>query len=786
MANDILKYTSKDFDSIKTDLIDSISALTATWTSREDGDPGIVLVKHMSAIGDMLSYNLDKQALECYGPTVTQRKNAAKLFELVGYQMHWYRSAVTSVTLTYTPRVSMYLSLMLKAKNCFDLEDISGLQDAYFEYRKNYSIDSNFDISGGNPNSLLFPPPSENPPAYFDDVTGEIDVMAPVTGDIHGEIYRTLSDVPADGSFEDIKTTSAFSSNAKKFADISKDIIEKYQKQKENTLGIHTYIEDTEKQLDIYPNNYGNITYSLIPTTESPDISNGVYEPTVTLEPFVPTRLKAIQGNLKSVNFDISQIQNNRFYLPDFEIDEENIFLLFNTTLGGTTQTQPAIVLYKTNNLLVEDDIKVNSEDIQDGAQKWDMLKVYFQFRVDDFDYPYIELSSYWNSVLPETGKFTLYYFKTRGKYGNITKNFLKRVGTYNSSSVIVENVDTNISEYDESGFLLSRPGSNPETARDAYINSLNYIMTFNSLVTIFDFERFTKRQDGITNALAIDKQRMLDLNDKLRIECESYTEEQLRSILGNVSENETKSVMETMLFNIRKVTNTRNNGLPYAPVTVNEARNVQEQGDSFQPYTLNMYPIYGDFKDYQDSDMNVKIARTSTLRGDNTPLPYRLYGLVEDGGTNPEYSSAVWKGIEDGFARVHIVSVSPGCFFARVFDWKCCGTLHLTKAVSRNEANSIIKKVIDTLKVTFNASNVEFGKRITQMDVIQAVSESDSRIRYFDAGIGDKKVIVYDNIVDSSSYFNIEAYFNAESIMHYNQKIEENLLRIDPMYIQD
>ena len=209
MANDILKYTSKDFDSIKTDLIDSISSLTATWTSREDGDPGIVLVKHMSAIGDMLSYNLDKQALECYGPTVTQRKNAAKLFELVGYQMHWYRSAVTSVTLTYTPRVSMYLSLMLKAKNCSDLGDIPGLQDAYFEYRKNYSIDSNFDISGGHPNSLLFPPPSENPPAYFDEVIGKIDVMDPVTGDIHGEIYRTLSDVPAGGSFEDIKTTSA-------------------------------------------------------------------------------------------------------------------------------------------------------------------------------------------------------------------------------------------------------------------------------------------------------------------------------------------------------------------------------------------------------------------------------------------------------------------------------------------------------------------------------------------------------------------------------------------------
>ena len=75
MANGILKYTSRDYDSIKTDLIDSISSLTDLWTSRNDGDPGIVLVKLMSALGDMISYNFDKQALEYYAPTVTQRKN---------------------------------------------------------------------------------------------------------------------------------------------------------------------------------------------------------------------------------------------------------------------------------------------------------------------------------------------------------------------------------------------------------------------------------------------------------------------------------------------------------------------------------------------------------------------------------------------------------------------------------------------------------------------------------------------------------------------------------------
>ena len=78
MSNSYLQYTSKDYDSIYKDLTDSISGISDTWTSREDSDPGIVLDKLMSALGDMLSYNMDKQSLEYYGPTVKQRKNATK------------------------------------------------------------------------------------------------------------------------------------------------------------------------------------------------------------------------------------------------------------------------------------------------------------------------------------------------------------------------------------------------------------------------------------------------------------------------------------------------------------------------------------------------------------------------------------------------------------------------------------------------------------------------------------------------------------------------------------
>ena len=783
MANDILKYTSKDFDSIKTDLIDSISSLTDTWTSREDGDPGIVLVKHMSAIGDMLSYNLDKQALECYGPTVTQRKNAAKLFELVGYKMHWYRSAVTTVTMTYMPKVSSYISMCLAAVNADG--DTSLIQDAYFNYRSRYY--QNGDIVYG---ALILPPPSENPPSYFSDYFSEQGISPTI--DITQETYLTPNDVPPDHSFSEIRESEAFSNNANKFLELSNMIIEIYQDQKENQLGIHTYIEDQDSQLGIYPNNYGNLAYSLIPSINPKIDNNGNYEPSFNLIPFVPSNAKAIQGTMNMVNFDVSNLQNNRFYLPDFEIDEDNIFVLFNTDFDNPNPiTHPSIIIEKTDNILTEERIQndnPSSPEFFDG-HNLDSLKVYFQFRIDDFDYPYIELSSYWNSVLPDTGKFRVYYFKTRGKYGNITKNFLKRLGTYNASNIVVENVDTNISQYDN-GYMLSRPGFNPETAREAYVNSLNFVMTFDSLVTFYDFERFTKRISGITNALAVDRQRMRDLNLKLKNECDSYTEDQLRSILGNRSNNLSEQEMRIALYNIRKVSNKRSqldNYTPDPPVLVNEALNDSTSIDSgdFKAYTLNMYPIYGDFLSSQDNGNT--IAKRIMYKADGAKLPYILYKIIDNTDSDSEYHDDVWKAINDyGFQRVHIVSVDPKPTFARLFEWKCCGTLHLTKSVSQEEARSIIKKVVQNLKETFCSENLTFGNKIKQMDVIQVVSESDSRIRYFDAGIGDKNVIVYSNpVANESNYFNVDSYFNPESLMVYSQNESgEDLLRVDQSYI--
>ena len=97
-----IAYTDKDYTNILDDLINSISGITAKWNTTDANDPGIVLVKLMAILGDMLFYNQDMQSLEVYPNSVTQRKNAASIYKLIGYKMRWYKSATAYANIVNT------------------------------------------------------------------------------------------------------------------------------------------------------------------------------------------------------------------------------------------------------------------------------------------------------------------------------------------------------------------------------------------------------------------------------------------------------------------------------------------------------------------------------------------------------------------------------------------------------------------------------------------------------------------------------------------------------------
>lgn len=99
-----ISYTEKDFQTIYPQMLDLVKKLTYKYdpSISNESDPGVVLIKLNQLIQDKLNYNIDKNILECFPETVQQEGNARQLFSQLGYNMKWYSSATTDVSISFT------------------------------------------------------------------------------------------------------------------------------------------------------------------------------------------------------------------------------------------------------------------------------------------------------------------------------------------------------------------------------------------------------------------------------------------------------------------------------------------------------------------------------------------------------------------------------------------------------------------------------------------------------------------------------------------------------------
>ena len=123
-----LSPTKKDFYQIWNELLDIASKLSERWdpTSTNESDPGIVLLKVLTAVADKLNYNIDVNTLEAFMPSAAQEESMRKLTEMLGYNMKYYRSATTDIKIAYNKNVSDPIKGTLvvdKFTNIKDLDD---------------------------------------------------------------------------------------------------------------------------------------------------------------------------------------------------------------------------------------------------------------------------------------------------------------------------------------------------------------------------------------------------------------------------------------------------------------------------------------------------------------------------------------------------------------------------------------------------------------------------------------------------------------------------------------
>lgn len=92
-------YSSRDYETIRADLLARASRSFPEWTERDPSDFGMLLVDLWAYMGDIMHYYIDRAAGEAFLSTATQRESVLALANLLDYVPRGRSSATATLTL---------------------------------------------------------------------------------------------------------------------------------------------------------------------------------------------------------------------------------------------------------------------------------------------------------------------------------------------------------------------------------------------------------------------------------------------------------------------------------------------------------------------------------------------------------------------------------------------------------------------------------------------------------------------------------------------------------------
>lgn len=92
-------YSSRDFDTVKADLLARAAKVFPEWTDRDPSDFGMLFLDLWAYAADIMHYYIDRAAGEFFLPTATQRESVLALANLLDYIPSGRTSAVGELTL---------------------------------------------------------------------------------------------------------------------------------------------------------------------------------------------------------------------------------------------------------------------------------------------------------------------------------------------------------------------------------------------------------------------------------------------------------------------------------------------------------------------------------------------------------------------------------------------------------------------------------------------------------------------------------------------------------------
>lgn len=577
----IVNYTSRDYQSLLQDFIDAVPKLTELWKPEAEADPGMVIGKYIASVAEVLGINVDLLANEIFAPSVSQRKNAEKIFSLIGYELGWYVAARTEITFTNVSSVPV-------------------------------TID--FGFNGSNFATVN----------AYTDITNASRVI-------------TYNILPLT-----------------------------------NTYGA----TDTRSRRDIVG---GDV--DVFADTDEVQLAAGESV----------TRV-GIEGEIRSYTVSVQQVKDNNYIikLPSQHIDTTAIWIKAKTSLNA--------------------DSFLTTQWIQcSNPAEFITPEPRFAVTYDSYSNAQVQISNYLNQLEDYSSNYlTVYWIDCSGVIGcvgeNVLSNFLpaKQTGTENvSDSLTISNLSNTV-ELPHTNVVT---GASPETAKEAYFNSRNYINTWDSLVTLPDYQRFLSREPGVDCAYVIDCQKALDINLAI------YNDENL------TDSQKSKKYITKYDFpegdTIFDWTNILQLGFdPTDPQKYVFAAN-------FKTYTAMCYAIHNDFKNSswgQGQTSNAQINKKPLFIQYKPPAQF-INNIIRD------------------YRPLQAMSVEIQFGYLRIFKFYVTGQIYTKKPVTQDVGNNLIAKVKEALALYFAPANREIGVLPTYQEIVETCVSADSRIRWFDMG---------------------------------------------------
>lgn len=620
-----IKYSSRDYSSLVEEFWSIVPKLTELWKPEADADPGVVLGKFLASVADMLGVNLDLLANEVFASSVSQRKNAEKLFGLIGYELGWYTAARTEVTFTNNTEKDMRID---------------------------------FGFNGNNFSTLN----------AYTDITNQSRVIT----------YNILP--------------------------------------RTNTYG----------------NSNSRSSRSIV--TDNPDIFSET--DLVMLKPGQSATRIAIEGELRYTSVSVDDVLKNDLIikLPSQHVDTTAVWIRAKSS---------------------KDNTDVNTQWIQcNSPAEFIQPEPRFAVTYDVYSNAQIQVSNYLSQLENYRNNYLMiYWIDCSGVIGcvgeDVLSNLLLAKPDQGISETAGDLIISNLSNTVELPHTYTVTGRSPETAKEAYYSSRNYINTFDSLVTLPDYNRFLNRTAGVDCGVVIDCQKALEINLAIYND-KNLTDDQKRKMyISKYDFPENSSISDIDWSTVL--------GLGFDPSDPSKF----VFSTNFKTYTAMCFAIHNDFKDSSWGRGQISTAQMhKKAQFTQYKPPARFIDNV----------------IRD-YRPLQAMSVDIQFGFVRVFPFCVVGQIYPKRPVSQDNANNLIALVKEALALYFSPASRQIGVMPTIMEVVDVIQNSSPDIAYFDAGSIRNPVI---NWLDCDP-----DYFNAISFARYVEPVNSiTNIRVNPSYI--